>query len=370
MKILIGADVVPTVSNIEHFKKGDAKSIVGEKMLDVMNSVDFRICNHELALTDTESPIRKAGPNIGAPTECINGYKALGFDLVGVANNHILDHGYNGFVSTIETLDKAGIAHVGAGMTKEEAQKPFIFEKDGIKVGVYACCEHEFSWVEDYGFGCNGFDALESLDHITELKKQVDYCIVLYHGGKEHYQYPSPYLYKVCRKIVEKGADIVLCQHTHCVGTEMDHAGGKIIFGQGNFIFAKKYAQFATWGDGFVVVADVTKDGVKYEYVPYEWHELGIRAVENAQFMQGFKERSEQIKDYKVVEENFAEMAARTVLGRYVKHMTKKELDADTLKAEYGNGLYHFAECEVHRETLITGLRKLYGLGKYGEFKK
>ena len=43
-----------------------------------------------------------------------------------------------------------------------------------------------------------------------ELKKQCDYVIVLYHGGKEHYRYPSPYLQKVCRKIVDKGADIVV----------------------------------------------------------------------------------------------------------------------------------------------------------------
>ena len=374
MKIMIGADLVPTPTNIELFKQGDAKTIVGERFLKVMQDCDYRIFNLELALTDKETPIVKAGPNIGAPTECINGYKALGVDFLGVSNNHVLDHGYEGFVSTMKTLDDAGIAHCGCGINKEEASKPYIFEKDGIKVGIYACCEHEFSWVEDYGFGANGFDALESLDHITELKKQVDYCIVLYHGGKEHYQYPSPYLHKVCRKIVEKGADIVLCQHTHCVGTEMDYAGGKIIFGQGNFIFAKNYAHNPLWGDGFVVIADVTKDGVKYEYVPYNKTEVGIEMTDSTEILDGLKARSQEILEPGFIEKNFVEMAEKTVYSRYVKNMLKGYMNPETTEEEFfanykGNGLFHFAECEVHRECLLTGLRKKLGRGKWGEFK-
>ena len=123
-------------------------------------------------------------------------------------------------------------------LNKEQAEKPFIIEKDGKKIGIYNCCEHEFSWVEDNGVGCNGFDALETPDKVKALKEECDYVIVLYHGVKEYYQYPSPRLRKVCRKLTGKGADLVLCQHTHCVGCEEDYAGGKIICGHGNFIFS------------------------------------------------------------------------------------------------------------------------------------
>lgn len=119
-------------------------------------------------MTDKDTPIRKAGSNIKAPTSTVNGIKALGVDLIGISNNHILDHGYEGFVSTIKTLNDAKIAHVGGGFSKEEAQRPYYFEKNGIKVGVFACCEHEFSWMEDYGFGANGFDQLETIDNIVD----------------------------------------------------------------------------------------------------------------------------------------------------------------------------------------------------------
>lgn len=76
---------------------------------------------------------------------------------------------------------------------------------------MYACTEHEFSIVTNYAPGANTYDPLETPDYIRSLKDKCDYLIVLYHAGKEHYRYPSPYLQKVCRKMVEKGADLVIC---------------------------------------------------------------------------------------------------------------------------------------------------------------
>ena len=80
---------------------------------------------------------------------------------------------------------------------------------------------------------------MESLDHIQNLKDQCDYVIVLYHGGKEHYRYPSPYLQRVARKMVEKGADLVVCQHSHCIGCYEKYKDSMIIYDQGNFIFER-----------------------------------------------------------------------------------------------------------------------------------
>lgn len=42
---------------------------------------------------------------------------------------------------------------------------------------------------------------------------------------------------KKCRKIVEKGADLVVCQHSHCIGCMEEYDKGTIIYGQGNFLF-------------------------------------------------------------------------------------------------------------------------------------
>lgn len=198
MNILIGADLVPTRSNIDLFASGDIQTLLGEELNNTLQNADYRIFNLEVPLTDREKPIPKCGPNLIAPTKCVEGYKSMHVDLLTLANNHILDQDQQGLVSSCSVLDDAGIAYTGVGQTPEEAAKPYIFECDGKKIGVYACSEHEFSIVSEYTAGENPIDLLETPDHIAALKAECDYVIVLYHGGKEHYRYPSPNLQKVC----------------------------------------------------------------------------------------------------------------------------------------------------------------------------
>lgn len=226
MNILIGADCVPTRSNIDLFATGDSQTLLGEELNNILQKADYRIFNLEVPLTDQVHPILKCGPNLIAPTKCVAGYKAMHVDLLTLANNHILDQDQQGLASTCSVLDAAEIAYTGVGKTPEEAAKPYIFECEGKRIGVYACAEHEFSIVTEYSAGANPVDLLETPDHIAALKEECDYVIVLYHGGKEHYRYPSPNLQKVCRKFVEKGADLVVCQHSHCIGCEEKIPGG------------------------------------------------------------------------------------------------------------------------------------------------
>ena len=194
MNILIGADLVPTASNFSVFKAGDGVSLVGEELLNILNKADYRIFNLEVPLCDNAAPIEKCGPALIASTYTISGYNALGVDLLTLANNHIMDQDNQGLISTINLLNGNGIAYLGAGETLEQAKKPYNFQLDGKKIGVYACAEHEFSIADDKAPGANPFDPFESLDHIAEMKGECDYAIVLYHGGKEHYRYPSPSL--------------------------------------------------------------------------------------------------------------------------------------------------------------------------------
>ena len=245
MEILIGADLVPTISNATLFERGDAKTLVGEDLLKTLQAADYRIFNLEVPLTDTTMPLDKNGPAMIASTQTAHGYKALGVDLLTLANNHILDQNVQGLESTIRMLQENGISFLGAGKNLQEAAKPYIIENGGRRIGVYACAEHEFSIAAEGKSGANPFDPLESPDHVAALKAQCDYVIVLYHGGKEHYRYPSPGLQKICRKLVQKGADLVVCQHSHCIGCEEKYMNGTIVYGQGNFHFTK--AMLCPW---------------------------------------------------------------------------------------------------------------------------
>ena len=220
--------------------------------------------------------------------------------------------------------------------------------------------------------GANPFDPLESLDHIAALKAQCDFCIVLHHGGKEHYRYPSPNLQKVCRKMVEKGADLVVCQHSHCIGCEEKYQNGTIVYGQGNFLFDLSESEF--WQSGMLVQIG---DDFEISYVPLVKQGNGVRLADDAQskaILDAFHQRSEEIRQDGFVETRYTEFAETmrnhylfTISGirrgfvyRVANKLSGHRLGNWLLKRKYSKAkrlvLKNFVECEAHRELLLKGL--------------
>ncbi len=64
----------------------------------------------------------------------------VGFDVMTLANNHMIDGGYDALVDTIELLRGQGIATTGAGSDIAEATVPAILERDGIRVAFLGFC--------------------------------------------------------------------------------------------------------------------------------------------------------------------------------------------------------------------------------------
>lgn len=370
MKILIGADLVPTKSNIEFFASGDAKTLLGEELNSILRNADYRIFNLEVPLTDQEQPIPKCGPNLIAPIRCVEGYKAMHVDLFTLANNHILDHDQQGLESTCKVLDAAGIAYTGVGQTPEEAAKPYIFECDGKRIGVYACAEHEFSIVTEHSAGANPIDLLESPDHIASLKAQCDYVIVLYHGGKEHYRYPSPNLQKVCRKLVEKGADLVVCQHSHCIGCEEKYLDGTIVYGQGNFLFDDSESE--VWQTGLLVQIG---DGFEISYIPLNKDGNKVKLSDETQaneILTAFHHRSMEIQKPGGVSEKYGQftrcsldnygLALSGINKRFVfrainklsRYRFGRWFVTHWYSKKYAFEVQNYVQCEAHRELLIA----------------
>lgn len=375
MKILIGGDLVPTESNRDWFESGNIKSSLGQGLVTLLSGADYRIFNLEVPVTDIAAPIDKCGPNLITSSATIAGIKAIGADLVTLANNHIMDQGEQGLFSTIHTLHENGIAYVGAGENLETAQKPFILESDGRKIGVYACAEHEFSIATECSAGANPFDPLESFDHIAQLKQQTDYVVVLYHGGKEHYRYPTPNQQKVCRKMIEKGADLVVCQHSHCIGCEEKWQNGTIVYGQGNFLFDRTENEF--WQTSLLIELSVT-DEISVSYYPMQKQGNTVRLAEGEkaeQILSTFYERSAQIQEYGVIEEKYRIFSqelfwyyigvlcgnkTRRLWFRLINGLTGRRFTKWYLKRLYNKKtllhIRNILECETHRELVGKGL--------------
>lgn len=370
MKLIIAGDLVPTKSNIDLFNKADISSLLGDELLSLWNAADMRIFNLEVPLTDKENPIAKCGPNLIASTSTVNGIKALNPSLLTLANNHILDQGEQGLKSTEYILNKNNISFVGVGNNLDEASKPYIIQNNELKIGIYACAEHEFTIATEKKPGANPFDPLESLEHIQNLKDQCDYVIVLYHGGKEHYRYPSPYLQKVCRKIAEKGADLVICQHSHCIGCFEQYENSTIIYGQGNFIFDDCDSEY--WQTSILINIEI-KNGLNIGYIPIMKKENVVRLAKGEvaeEILLNFNKRSEEILKEGFVEEKYQKFADKSRklylrhfsgFGKWISRIDRYLLKGRLLKHRFNKkkvlAIQNFMECEAHRELVIKGLK-------------
>ncbi len=374
MYLLIGADFIPTESNHLLFSKGDLEELFGRELLDLLQGANRKIFNLEAPLVDSMDPIIKQGPHLAAPTSAVRCYKDINVDLLTLANNHILDHGIQGLNSTIKVLDEAGISHVGAGSYLSDAQRPFIIPFAGKKIGIYACAEHEFSIAADDSAGANPFDPLWSLDHVEMLKKNTDMVIVLYHGGKEHYRYPSPDLQKTCRRLVDKGADLVICQHSHCIGCKEKYNDKTIVYGQGNFLFDHRDNEY--WNTNLLIRID---EDLSISYIPLKKLKNTVRIAdeeEAGEILQGFLDRSDEILTPGFIEDSYANFAKeyierylcafygkRSLCERILNMLSRGRFLKMKLKKHYDTGsmvkLRNYIDCEAHRELMSEGLSLL-----------
>lgn len=371
MRILIAGDTGPSYTNYKNFSDGNCVELYGNGILKLFSEADYRILNLEVPLTDNITPLGCCPPDLHAPAETINGIKCLNPSLVTLANNHILDQNIQGLDSTLELLRQNGIDSIGAGKDLAEAAKPYIFSDGNKKIGVYACAEHEFSIAGDETPGANPFDPLNSLDHISELKMWCDYVIVLHHGGLQGYRYPTPQLQKVCRKMCDKGADLVICQHSHCIGCEENYKSSKIIYGQGNFILDQ--TDLESWKTGLLLSLQFDDNGYYVQYYPVVKKKNTVRLAskdESDSIIGAFYERSKQIKEKGFVNKLFSEYCGLceskyllVIFG--VSGLLKRIINRTTrcffLKKWYGRKarmmVLDYIICESHQEVLQRIMR-------------
>jgi hypothetical protein len=368
MRIIVGGDIAPTPTNYSYFGEGNISALIDGSLISLLNTADYKIFNLEVPLTDSEQPIEKDGPNLKAPGSSVQGLSQMNPVIVGLANNHIMDHDEQGLYNTLEKLSQHQIKFVGAGKNLQDASKPLIIEKEGLKIGIYACAETEFSIAEEHIAGANPFDPLESLDHIVNLKSESDYVLVLFHGGKEHYRYPSPGLQKVCRKMADKGADLIICQHSHCIGAFEKYAKSIIVYGQGNFIFDRRDDEF--WNTSLLVNA-VFGTELSVDFIPVSKKGNGVALpgsnISEA-ILKDFYQRSENISKAGFIDAEYEKFCKSNGLfylsvfagfgriSRRIDKLLNGLITRQIYSSKKLNMIQNFIECEAHRELILRYL--------------
>jgi len=247
---------------------------------------------------------------LGAESGCINAIKNAGIHVLNLANNHIMDHGPKGLSNTLQVCADSQIITVGAGSSLEDANKMCI-QKQGYQDRHHGRCRHEFSIAKKDYWGANPFDLVSMIRTATTHRKDVDYLIILIHGGERILSLTQSSPDGCLSFFVEMGADAVIVQHTHCPGCFEEYQGSYIVYGQGNLVFDKLKPFNSSWNKGFLVRLSI-KDSGKHSMsvIPYEQSvdQIGTRRMsQNTEesFLIDINERSSKLSDTGYIEEQW-----------------------------------------------------------------
>lgn len=187
-------------------------------------------------------------PTFNSPSSLGVALKNIGIDVLSTANNHSLDKGYTGIVSTLDKLDEIGIAHTGTARSEEEQNKILVKDVNGIKIAFLS-----------YTYGTNGIPVPAGKEYsvnlidkdliskqVDEAKEQnVDIICASMHWGDEYKQKQNEKQEELANYLFNRGVDIIIGNHAHVVepmekrnitledGTEKEVF---VVYALGNFV--------------------------------------------------------------------------------------------------------------------------------------
>ena len=169
-------------------------------------------------------------------------------DACALANNHILDFGYDGLTDTLRTLIDCGIGCVGAGLDAEQAERPAVVEqRDGSRVVIASCgmassgIPHSWEATDDrpgvaFIPDMSDRSARRLAGRVLALKRPGDITIVSLHWGSNWGYDVDPAQIRFAHRLVDEGVDVVHGHSSHHPRPIEVYRGKLILYGCGDTI--------------------------------------------------------------------------------------------------------------------------------------
>lgn len=222
---------------------------IGLDALQEMEPV-FRMINLETAVTTSDRFWEGKGIHYRMSPENIGCLTAAGIDCATLANNHVLDWGYDGLLETLRVVGNAGIKTAGAGIDRVQANAPAVLQgRSGSRILVFAAATPSSgvppTWAvaEDqpgvaFLMGLSSTSLAELAGRIAAARRaSSDRVVVSIHwGGNWGYKIPIEQRQFAHRLIDEAGVDIVHGHSSHHVKGIEVYRGRLILYGCGDLI--------------------------------------------------------------------------------------------------------------------------------------
>ena len=237
-----------------------------ENVKEVFKRKDILFGNLETVLSSEGRKAKKAVLLYSSP-ENVKYLKDMDFDVLNVANNHILDLGVEGFRNTLDMLNKNGLNFIGANYDKSTSNH-LILERNGITFGFLGYTIGHFKVPK--AISVNKHKEKKIIADIEAIKDKCDFVIVSLHWGTENVFYPSPMQIDLAHNLINHGATLILGHHPHVVQGIEEYKNGLIAYSLGNFQFNPKLSQSKT-NKSVILCVEFNEMGIKkYGIIPVE----------------------------------------------------------------------------------------------------
>lgn len=237
------------------------------RIRDVIAAADVAFANLEMPLSERA---RATGAFVG-PTAFADALAWAGVDVVSTANNHAFDGEETGLLDTMDALEVAGIGRVGTGRDLEDARRPHIVERNGIRIAFLGYAR-AINGVGSSGFaqpdqsGVMPLDPLLIREDIRRVRDQVDYVAVSFHWAIENSKDTHPDARAFAHEVIDAGADVILGHHPHVPRGVEVYDGRVIFYSLGNLFFGHGHDY---WQDGYVARLTMSPEAITgVEIVP------------------------------------------------------------------------------------------------------
>ncbi len=228
----------------------DYEYVWGDALVELEKlAPDLRIINLETSITTSSNYWQGKGINYRMHPTNAQTLTAAKIDYCTLANNHVLDWGYEGFIETLTVLESLKISYSGGGRTRGEAELPAIFEVAGKGRVIIFSYGHQSSGIPSSWAATEKKPGLNLLPDYSEkslqrIAKQVtllhrpgDIIVFSIHwGGNWGYEIPERHKKFAHALIDQAGVDIIHGQSSHHVmGIEV-YNDKLILYGCGDFL--------------------------------------------------------------------------------------------------------------------------------------
>ena len=249
-------------------RRWEDDGLLSKPVLDFFHSADHTVANVEGALIDAVDDGSRGVFFHSMNPEATRVLKNIHADIWSIGNNHTMDAGREGVISTRKIAADLGCRTIGAGLNETEASQPVYLDEAG-GIGMF-CVSYMNECIpatatEPGIFRWDDLDAIKR--RIDEIKAKCRWCIVVSHGGEEFTSLPSPYTRDRYLKFLELGADVVVGHHPHVPENyELFDNGKAIFYSLGNFIFDTNYQRVHLYTDvGVLLKLIFTEEKMDFE---------------------------------------------------------------------------------------------------------